>query len=133
MPSMTRRRRTVVVAAAIAAIVTAPNASDGAYYSQSWGWVALAFLVPTTVLVILDRVTAPGRLRMAFVAFVGGLGVWIALSAAWSISTSASVREVERMLVYIAVALAIALVLRRGDGPGVLGGALAGITVTCGY
>ena len=28
----------------------AANASDGAYFSQSWGWVALAFLVPTTVL-----------------------------------------------------------------------------------
>ncbi|HEY5872467.1 MAG TPA: O-antigen ligase family protein [Gaiellaceae bacterium] len=130
---MTRRPRAVVVAAAVAAIVTAANASDGAYFSQSWGWVALAFLVPTTVLLILDRVTAPGRLRIAFVAFVGALGVWIALSAAWSISTSASVREVERMLVYVAVAVAVALVLRRGDGPGVLAGALAGITVTCGY
>ena len=118
---MTRRRRTVVVAAAVAAIVTAANASDGAYFSQSWGWVALAFLVPTTVLLILDRVAVPGRLRIAFAAFVGALGVWIALSAVWSISTSASVREAERMLVYVALALAVALVLRRGDGPGVLG------------
>ena len=50
------------------------------------------------------------------------LGVWIALSSLWSISTSASIREVERMLVYVAVALAVALVLRRGDGPAVLGG-----------
>ncbi len=122
-----------MVAAAVAAIVTAANASDGAYFSQSWGWVALAFLVPTTVLLILDRVAVPGRLRIAFAAFVGALGVWIALSAVWSISTSASVREAERMLVYVAFALAVALVLRRGDGPGVLGGALAGITVTCGY
>ena len=122
-----------MVAAAVAAIVTAANASDGAYFSQSWGWVALAFLVPTTVLLILDRVAVPGRLRIAFAAFVGALGVWIALSAVWSISTSASVREAERMLVYVAFALAVALVLRRGDGPGVLAGALAGITVTCGY
>ncbi len=131
--NMTRRRRTVVVAAAVAAIVTAANASDGAYFSQSWGWVALAFLVPTTVLLILDRVAVPGRLRIAFAAFVGALGVWIALSAVWSISTSASVREVERMLVYVALALAVALVLRRGDGSGVLAGAFVGITVTCGY
>ena len=55
---MTRTQRTWVVAAGVAAIVTAANASQGAYFSQSWGWVALAFLVPTTVLLILDRVAA---------------------------------------------------------------------------
>ena len=130
---MTKTQRTVIVAAAVAAIVTAANASAGSYFSQSWGWVALAFLAPTTVLLILGRVAVPGRLRIAFVTLVGALGVWIALSAAWSISTSASVREAERMLVYVAVALAVALVLRRGDGPGVLAGVLAGVTATCGY
>ena len=109
---VTRTRRTYVVAAAVAAIVTAANASQGAYFSQSWGWVALAFLVPTTVLLILDRVEAPGRLRVAFAALMVALGVWIALSSLWSISTPASLREVERMLVYVAVALAIALVLQ---------------------
>ncbi len=130
---MTRRVRTYVVAAATAAIVTAANASQGAYFSQSWGWVALSFLVPTTVLLILDRVRAPGRLRIAFAASMGALAVWIALSSFWSISTSASVREVERVLVYAAVALAVALVLRRGDGPGVLAGLLVGITLISGY
>ncbi len=130
---LTRTRRTFLVAAAVAAIVTAANASQGAYFSQSWGWVALAFLVPTTVLLILDRVSAPGRLRAAFAALMVTLGVWIALSAIWSISSAASVREVERILVYIGLALAVALVLRRGDGPGVLGGAALGATLICGY
>ena len=32
------------------------------------------------------------------------------------------------MLVYVALALAVALVLRRGDGPGVLGGVVLGVT-----
>ena len=89
---MTRTRRTYVVAAAVAAIVTAANASQGGYFSQSWGWVALAFLVPTTVLLILDRVETPGRLRVA--SLMVALGVWIALSSLWSISASASIREV---------------------------------------
>jgi len=130
---VTRTQRTYVVAAAVAAIVTAANASQGAYFSQSWGWVALAFLVPTTVLLILDRVEAPGRLRVAFAALMVALAIWIGLSAVWSISTSASVREVERILVYVAVALAIALVLRRGDGPAVLAGASAGIALVVSY
>ncbi len=130
---MTRTQRTVVVAAAVAAIVTAANASQGAYFSQSWGWVALAFLVPTTVLLILDRVEMPGRLRVAFASLTTLLGLWIALSAFWSVSTPASVREVERTLVYIALALAIALVLRRGDGLAVVSGTTLGILLVVSY
>jgi O-antigen ligase len=130
---MSRTRRTYVVAIAVAAIVTAANASQGAYFSQSWGWVALAFLVPTTVLLILESVSAPARLRVAFASFTGGLALWIALSSLWSISAPASLREAERMLVYVAVALAITLVLRRGDAPGVLAGAGLGVLIVCGY
>jgi O-antigen ligase len=123
---ITRTQRTAVLVAAVAAIVIAANASSGAYFSQSWGWVALAFLVPATVLLVLDRVSAPGRLRVAFVGLVGALAVWIALSAVWSLSAPASAREVERVLVYVSVALAVALVLRRGDGPAVTTGVLVG-------
>ena len=130
---ITRTQRTLIVAAAVAAIVIAANASSGAYFSQSWGWVALAFLAPSIVLLILGRVSAPGRLRVAFAALMAALAGWIALSTVWSISMPASMREVERALVYIAVALAIALVLRRGDGPSVGGGVLVGITAVTGY
>jgi hypothetical protein len=125
---ITRTQRTLVVGAAVAALVVAANASHGAYFSQSWGWVALAFLVPSTVLVILGRVAAPGPLRAAFACLVGALAVWIALSTIWSLSAAASAREVERVLVYVAVAAAVAFVLRRGDGPAVAGGAFVGIT-----
>ena len=51
---MSRTRRTYALTAAVAAIVTAANASQGAYFSQSWGWVALAFILPTTVLLIRE-------------------------------------------------------------------------------
>jgi O-antigen ligase len=130
---VTRTQRTVVVTVAIAAIVIAANASQGAYFSQSWGWVALAFLVPTTVLLILERAAAPGRLRIAFAGLIGSFAVWIALSSIWSISSAASLRELERMLVYVAVALAVALVLRRGDMAGVLCGVALGTTVVAAY
>jgi O-antigen ligase len=130
---MLRSRRTYVLAVAVAAIVTAANASQGSYFSQSWGWVALAFLVPTTVLLIIERASVPGRLRIAFASFMGALAVWIALSSLWSISAPASLRELERMLVYVAVALALVLVLRRGDAPGVLAGVGLGVLLVCGY
>jgi O-antigen ligase len=130
---MTRTQRTYAVAAAVAAIVTAANASKGAYFSQSWGWVALAFLMPSTVLLILDRVRVPGQLRSAYVVLVGALAAWIAMSTIWSLSVGATTRELERMLVYVSVAFAVAFVLRRGDGPGVVGGALLGITLVTAY
>ena len=128
-----RRYRAYLVAAAVAAIVTAANASEGGYFSQSWGWIALAFLLPTTTLLILDRVRVPGRLRVLFAVLVGSLAVWVALSSLWSISSSASVREVERILVYVALALAVALVLRRGDTSAILGGAAIGVSLVSAY
>jgi O-antigen ligase len=130
---LTRRKRTFIVAAATAALVIAANASEGAYFSQSWGWVALAFLIPTTVLLILDRATAPGSLRIAFVTLYAALASWIALSALWSISSSSSIREVERMLVYVALAFAVAFLLRRGDTAALVAGALGGIAVVVTY
>jgi O-antigen ligase len=131
--NVTRTRRTYVVAAAVAGIVTASNASQGGYFSQSWGWIALAFLGPTAVLLLLDGAGAPGRLRIALVGLIGALGVWIALSSLWSISSAASLREVERLLVYVAVPLAVALVLRRGDATAVVAGVAVGTTLLCSY
>lgn len=130
---MTRTQRTWIVGTALAALVVAANASSGAYFSRSWGWVALALLAPTTLLLIFDRVTKPGRLRIVFTTFVGALAVWIALSVIWSVSTSGSVREIERVLVYLALALAVALALRRGDAPAVVAGAFGGASVVCVY
>ncbi len=57
------------------------------------------------------------------------LAAWIALSSIWSVSQPGSIREAERMLVYVGLALALAIVLRRGDAPGVAGGVLVGITL----
>jgi hypothetical protein len=87
---MSRTRRTYAVTGVVAAIVTAANASQGAYFSQSWGWVALAFLVPTTVPNIPERVSAPGRLRLAFASLTGALAVWIVLSSLWSVCATSS-------------------------------------------
>jgi hypothetical protein len=121
------------VAAGAAAIVTAANASQGAYFSQSWGWVALAFLVPVAVALIVGVVEAPGSVRASFAVLVAALGVWIVLSATWSVSSAASIREGERMLVYVAVAFALALLLRRGDAAGLAGGVFAGTVAIAGY
>lgn len=131
--NLTRRRRTYLIAVATASIVVAANASEGAYFSQSWGWVALAFLVPTTVVLILDRAGVPGRLRIAFAVCMSALAGWTILSALWSISPSSSIRDFERTLVYVSLAFAIALLLRRGDATGLFAGALGGVVAVVSY
>jgi hypothetical protein len=125
--------RTVAVGASVAALVTAANESQGAYFSQSWGWVALAFLAAASLALILGLAVRPGAMRIAFAALIGALGVWVAISATWSLSVPGTLREAERMLVYVALAAAVALVLRRSDRAGVVGGVLAGIVVVASY
>ena len=126
---MTRRLRRPALAVAIAAVLIAAYTSEGAYFSQSWGWLALAFLMPTTLLVIVERAVLPGSFRAAFVIAMTSFAAWIALSTTWSISVSGSVREVERLVVYLAVAVAIAFAVRRGDIPAVQAGVLTAVTV----
>ncbi len=122
-----------MIAASAGSIVVASNASQGAFFSQSWGWVALAFLVPTTLVLILDSAASTDRLRVAFALFMCALSGWIALSPLWSLTVGGSVREFERVIVYVGIALAIAIVLRRGDGPAVLAGVVIGTSVVSGY
>ena len=130
---MSRRARTRVVAVAVAALVTAANGSQGGYFSQSWGWIALAFVAAVALALIVGWAMRPGRLRIAFAAFTAALGVWVALSATWSLTPAGSLREVERMLVYVALAAAVALALRAGDATGLAAGLFAGTVVVAGY
>ena len=130
---VTQAHRGFALAAGTATLVTVANASQGAYFSQSWGWVALAFLTPTALLLILGYAKRPETTRTAFVLLISALAGWTLLSAAWSLSEPGTFREVERMVVYVSVALAIAIVLRRGDGPPVLAGIVAGTSLVCAY
>jgi O-antigen ligase len=125
--------RSWVVAGAAAALVVSANASHGAYFSQSWGWVALAFLMPLALALILGWAKMPGRLRLAFVAFVAATGVWVAASALWSVSAPASVREAERVLVYVALAGFVAFVIRRRDAEPLAAGLYAGVVAIAAY
>jgi hypothetical protein len=121
------------VGVSVAALVAATNASQGGYFSQSWGWIALAFIGATSLMLILDVAHLPGRLRRGFAALMAALGVWVALSATWSITPAGSLREAERMLVYVALAGALAIVLRRGDATALATGVFAGSSLVAGY
>jgi hypothetical protein len=130
---MSGHARSLAVGTAVAAVVVAANASQGAYFSQSWGWVALVFLVPLSLVLIVGCASLPGRLGLLFASAMGALGLWIALSALWSVSSAGSLREAERALAYVALALVVAFVLRRADASAVAGGVLLGTAAISAY
>ncbi len=116
------------IAAFVFASTTVAVASthNGSYFDASWGWQALVFLaLSVTGLIFQVSVRIP-RLQMLFLAGVAAFVAWVALSALWSASVPASIREVERDVVYLSLALVLAVygrhILGRGLAIGVLGG-----------
>jgi hypothetical protein len=102
--------------------------SDGGYFEDTWP-VAIVGLAATSALV---AVVAPGlRATRAAVAVVAGLLLlagWETVSALWSLEPHDSLREAERLLVYLAAVGALTAV-SRGGARALLGGVLAGTTV----
>ncbi|HXG75156.1 MAG TPA: O-antigen ligase family protein [Gaiellaceae bacterium] len=123
-----RRHRSWLVALATAALVAAAAGSQGAYFSQSWGWVALGFLGALCVATLLGSAHLPSRPVGTFAIGLTAYACWMAASTAWSVSAPGSVRELERFLVYLSVGLAVAFVARRTDAYAVVAGVHLGIT-----
>ena len=87
---------------------------------------------PFAALVVDRRAGLALRDVLFLGALLGYLG-WVALSILWSTSVTSSVLEVQRTLVYVLAAVALLLLVRRAAVPSILGGLLAGVTVTCGW
>lgn len=98
-----------VLAVTLAGTATA----QGGYFPTAWGWLSLAFLWLTAITLLTQRqvtlATAETVLLTAMLAFTG----WSAVSLLWSPSTSSTLHEVQRTLIYLAGALAFVLTARR--------------------
>ena len=116
-----------------AALVVLTSAHNGSYFSTSWGWQALAFLaLGLTGLGFMVSVPI-FRMQALFLAGLAAFVLWVGLSALWSQSVPGSVREVERDLVYVALAFALAIFGRYLSARGLALGVLAGITAVAAY
>jgi O-antigen ligase len=114
-------------------MVAALGAHDGGYFPTAWGWGALAFLWVAAVALIVDGRAGLARHDNVFLAALVALLLWTTASALWTSSLTASVREIERLLVYVVGALALLLVTRRRSARSLLGGVLAGVAGVCAY
>jgi O-Antigen ligase len=84
----------------------------GAYVPSTWGWVALGPALAAVAALALRREVRVERAATIFVAGLGLVVAWTALSALWTDSVPRTVLEVERDLVYLAAALAIVVLPR---------------------
>jgi hypothetical protein len=109
--------------------IAAPN---GSYFPSSWGWASLAFLwAAATGLIIQSRVSF-GALHAVYLGAWSALLVWTAASLLWSPTTTQTMYEVERTVVYASFAFALA-VLGRRSVPLLLPALLAAIVAVSTY
>jgi O-antigen ligase len=117
----------------LAALIVAGLAADaGGFDPTSWGWSTLVLLLAVVAaLLVGGRRLSP--LEWALPVFLAGLTAWVWLSLAWSADFSETVREGERMILYVAGAVSLLLLGRRSRVEALLVSVAAAITAICSY
>ena len=131
--SATRTDLTTPAAIAFSTIATAAVAADhGGYWPTSWGWTTLA-LSTTALVALVVGAERPGTLELAWLGGVLLICAWTAASIAWTTSKTQTTLEIERSLVYAAIAVATIAIARRASAAALLWGVWAGTTLVCIY
>jgi hypothetical protein len=87
--------------------------ANGGYFPVSWSWGSLALLLVAALALAAGVSLELGVLDVVFLGALAGLAAWIALSLLWTDSFPLTVRECERMLVYLAAGATGVLLVRR--------------------
>lgn len=103
---------------------------QGGYSPASWVWSA-ALLAASGVALLRARVRRPTRLETAFLGALAGLFAWTLVSATWSLDPTGSLLEAQRVLLYLATAVAFALLVRPTARGPMLAGVLAAVALLC--
>jgi hypothetical protein len=106
---------------------------NGGYFPVSWGWSGLALFALAALAIAAGVTVEIGRLELVLIGGLAALTGWVALSLLWTSSVTETVYEIQRTLVYLGGALAVALLLRRASVPMLIAAVWAGITAVCGY
>ncbi len=117
----------------LALVVGVLAAANGGYFPTAWGWAAAPLAWAAGMALIVQARIRLHPLEIAFLAALGLLSAWIGLSLLWSRNVPQTVLELERVLVYLAGALAAALVVRRRQVPWLAGGLATAVALVCAY
>jgi O-antigen ligase len=96
----------------VAAILTPIALTSGGYWPTVWGWGALVALWTTALVLLLAGEICVSRLELGMISALMAFAAWTLLSAAWSWSATASVRESQRTLLYVAALVAFVVLAR---------------------
>ena len=128
-----RSIRSLAVGAGAASSIALFGFASGGYYPTAWGWGALVALWLVATYLVVGTATRPAPLALVLLGGLALLAAWTWLSLLWSNDVDQTVLEGQRTLLYVAVAAAFVLVVRRVDVEPLLGGALIGIFLPAGY
>ena len=123
----------LAVAALPFALVLGLAAFDGGYYAPAWGWCALALAWATLVAALGRRDTRVSADAIAWAGLVAALGGWIWLSATWSISSTLTLLDGQRVLAYVCAAAFVALAVKRTSVRPISAAVLAATTIVTAY
>lgn len=113
------------VAAVPFALVAALAAFDGGYYAPAWGWSALFLAWAAAVVLVSRHEVGIPTLALVWLGALTCLVGWIWLSAAWSVSSTLTLLDGQRALVYLAAAIYVVLAVTRSTSAAVLGATVA--------
>ena len=122
----------VLVPVGLFIAVVSTAAASGSYFPSSWGWASLAFLWAAAIGLVAQRRVALGTLEVAYLGAWLVLLAWTAASLLWSPTTTQTMYEVERTVVYVSFAFALAVLARRSVQL-LLPALLAGIVAVAAY
>src|SRR5215210_239028 len=108
-------------------------ADQGGYFPSSWGWAAIATLWALGLWLIVGTRIDAARLDAWLVGALAAFTAWVALSIAWSDSTTPSVQELERALVYVSALGAVLVLVRRSGAQLLAAGVAAAIVLVSLY
>jgi O-Antigen ligase len=127
------RDRRLATAVAVAVSLIALGAASGGSSPGSWPWATAGFaLLAASAFVLVGVRWIPQSARW-FGGALLALSVWTGLSALWSIDASASLRELERDALYVAVFVSALGLLRFGGKAAVTAGVALGAAALAGY
>jgi tetratricopeptide (TPR) repeat protein len=118
---------------AACAAVGALGFANGGYFPVSWGWAGVGLLALMAIALAVGVSVELDVLDRLFLGALAGLAAWIGLSLLWTGSVPRTVFENERMVVYLAGAVAGVVLVRRSSVPMLLIGVWVGSAVVSTY
>ena len=115
------------------AVVLVLATDNGGYSPTTWGWSALVLFAAAALALVMRTEPRLGALEAAFSLALLALFAWGLLSALWSPSLTQPLLQSQRMLVYVAGALAALLLARARSFDALLAGTWTAVALVCSY